>query len=300
VSAGTSNDRELEQLLAETAALRQQHRKASQEEPPRALDEALRAAARREVGARPRTIGSGFGGSWRVPASIAAVVVVSVSAAVMVARHDPQSLDTKQRPASALPAQVGAYKDQAEPASDDRTAYEQRERDTIKGTSRARPPAAVAAPSSLAPAQARVDRSEVAAKSERPIARAAPEQEEPLRTQTPAKTALPAAAEASAPAVAAVAAAAAAAPPAPAEAAKAAADGTLSGQPMTKRRGLSNFAEAESKASPWEKDPQTWLAHIEELRVAGRTQAAEASFRAFRSRYPDYQLPAGFVTPISN
>ena len=72
------------------------------------------------------------------------------------------------------------------------------------------------------------------------------------------------------------------------------------GQALTQRRALSNFAEGESKASPWEKDPQTWLAHIEELRVAGRTQDAEASFRAFRDRYPDYQLPAGFVVARSS
>ena len=298
MSADTSNDRDLEELLAEAAALRQQHRMASQEEPPVALDEAIRAAARREVGARPRAIGAGFGGSWRVPASIAAVVVVSVTVAVMVVQHEPQSLATRERRPTAHPAQVGTSKDQAEPASGDRSAYEQREGDATKATPRARPPTAVAAPSSPAPAEAPIERSELAAKTEDHIARTASEQEESLRTQAPAKTALPAAAEASAPAVAAN--VTAAPPSAPEAAAKATADETVSGQSLTKKRGLSNFPPAESKASPWEKDPQTWLAHIEELRVAGRMQDAEASFRAFRSRYPDYQLPTGFVAPVSN
>ena len=45
-------DRDLEALLAATSALRQQYHVASQEEPPIGLDEAIRAVARREVGAR--------------------------------------------------------------------------------------------------------------------------------------------------------------------------------------------------------------------------------------------------------
>jgi hypothetical protein len=296
VSADTPQDRDLEDLLAEAAARRQQYRVASQEQPPVALDEAIRAAARREVGARPLTIGSGFGGSWRVPASIAAVVVVSVTVAVMVSTHDSQLVATKERPSSGAPARVGAAKDQTESASDDRTVKQQREVDAAKATLQARPLTAVPASSAPAPAEARVEKSELAAKIESPIARTASEREEPLRAQTPAKTALPAVAETPAPATAPN--ATAAPSPAPEAAAKATADGALSGQVLTKRRAVSNFGEAESKASPWEKDPQTWLAHIEELRVAGRTQDAEASFRAFRGRYPDYQLPAGFVPPV--
>jgi hypothetical protein len=295
VSADTPNDRDLEELLAEAAALRQQYRVASQEEPSVALDEAIRAAARREVRARPLMIGSGFGGSWRVPASIAAVVVVSVTVAVMVSPHDPQLRATREGPSSGLPATVGAPKDQAEPARGDRTAKEQPKVDPTKAAPQARPSAAVPAPSSPAPAEARIEKSELRAKIESPIARTASEREEPLRTQTSAKTALPAEAEALAPTMAAK---TMAAPPAAEAAAKATADGTVSEQPLTKKRAQSNFAEAESKASPWEKDPQTWLAHIEELRAAGRMQDAEASFRAFRGRYPDYQLPHGFVPPV--
>ena len=295
MSADTPKDRDLEELLAEAAALREQYRVASQEEPPVTLDEAIRAAARREVKARPLTIGSAFGGSWRVPVSIAAVVVVSVTVAVMVVQHDPQLLATKERPSSGLPARVPVPKDQAEAPSADRTANEQPKVDVAKAPLQARSSPAVPAPSSPAPAEAAIEKSEVPPKVEDPIARIAAERDE-LRKQTPAKTTSPVAAEASAPATAAN--APAAPPPAPEVAAKATADGSVSEPPLTKKRAVSSFAEAQSKASPWEKEPQTWLGHIEELRVAGRTQEAEASFRAFRSRYPDYQLPPGFVTPV--
>lgn len=294
MSADTPRDGDLEQLLANAAALRQQYRAASQEEPPVALGEAIRAAARREVRARPGTAGSGFGASWRIPASIAAVVVVSVTVTVMVAQHDAHLPVTRERPSSGPSLDAGAAKDQPEQAPVHRIAKGQPDVGAPKAALQARPPAALPAASSAAPAEADVEK-----KLERPVVpqvesgiapTAMESREEPSRTQTPAKTALPAAASPSA---------AMPAPSTPPEAAaKATADGTVSAQPLTKKRALSSSSEADSSASSWEKDPQTWLAHIEELRAAGRTEDAEASFRAFRSRYPDYRLPAGFVAPV--
>jgi hypothetical protein len=71
-------------------------REASDDDPPAALDEAIRAAARRAVQARPRAFaGSPFGGRWRVPLSVAAVLVVSATVTLLVAereRRDPGSL----------------------------------------------------------------------------------------------------------------------------------------------------------------------------------------------------------------
>jgi hypothetical protein len=71
------NDRDRDRALdrAYGAAVR--------EEPPAHLDAAILAAARREAGARPRPLTSRLR-SWRVPVSIAAVVVVSVSLVTMV------------------------------------------------------------------------------------------------------------------------------------------------------------------------------------------------------------------------
>jgi hypothetical protein len=54
----------------------------------------------------------------------------------------------------------------------------------------------------------------------------------------------------------------------------------------------------EAADAPWARDPQAWLEHVKQLQAAGRIEEAKASYKAFRSRYPDYRLPAGFVPPV--
>ena len=62
------------------AGLARAWREASHDEPPAAMDDAIRAAARKAVHAGPRPAGaSPFGGRWRVPLSVAAVLVVMPS-----------------------------------------------------------------------------------------------------------------------------------------------------------------------------------------------------------------------------
>ena len=87
MSSGTEQD-DLEQMLAASRELRSRYRAASQEQPSAQVDDAIRAHARRAVGARPRSIAAPFGASWRVPLSIAAVLVLSVTLTVMVTRQD--------------------------------------------------------------------------------------------------------------------------------------------------------------------------------------------------------------------
>ncbi len=78
-----------DQPAAGDASLTQAWREASKDEPPAALDDAIRAAARQAVRARPRRItGSPFGGRWRVPLSVAAVLVVSATVTLLVAERD--------------------------------------------------------------------------------------------------------------------------------------------------------------------------------------------------------------------
>ena len=68
-------------------------RETSREEPAPALDDAIRAAARKAVGAGPRsTPGAPFGGRWRVPLSVAAVLVVSATITLLVAQREEQEL----------------------------------------------------------------------------------------------------------------------------------------------------------------------------------------------------------------
>jgi hypothetical protein len=78
------NDRERD------AGLTAIYRAAAQEAPPAALDAAILAAARREVGARPRPAGFSFGHPWRASLSIAAVIVLSVSVVTLIREEAPE------------------------------------------------------------------------------------------------------------------------------------------------------------------------------------------------------------------
>jgi hypothetical protein len=75
--------------IARDAKLTAIYRAAEQDTPPPALDAAILAAARREVGARPRPAGYSFVRSWRGPLSVAAVVVLSVSLITLMREEAP-------------------------------------------------------------------------------------------------------------------------------------------------------------------------------------------------------------------
>ena len=291
MSADTPQDNGLHQLLVDTAELRRQYRATSQEEPPRQLDEAIRAAARRAVRARPGDFW--MGASRRIPASVAAVVVVSLTLAVMVGRHSPQpALESEQRaPEPGLG--VGAPKDRAEDAT---PAY--RVSKEKAAASPARRAAQMGPKREEAPASHDVAESTAVEKVSRP---AAAESKSSVRTgmELPvesARVAAPAGHEAAAP------------PAATAEtnlvpvelepaATKAKAEKAVPTQGLARNRAQATSPETDSSSAPWEKDPQAWLAQIENLRAMGHNQDAVVSFRAFRSRYPEYQLPAEFVVP---
>ena len=66
------------------------YRAAADDAPPPALDAAILAAARREVGARPRPAGFAFSRSWRTSLSIAAVLVLSVSLVTLMREEAPE------------------------------------------------------------------------------------------------------------------------------------------------------------------------------------------------------------------
>jgi len=72
------------------------YRAGEREEPPAHLDAAILAAARREVGAGPRAASARLR-AWRVPVSIAAVVVLSVSVVTLVREEGGGTLE---RPAA--------------------------------------------------------------------------------------------------------------------------------------------------------------------------------------------------------
>jgi hypothetical protein len=72
------NDKQYENYLAGRSDISQRYQKAQADGPTRQTDDAILAAARREVGSKPRSA-SPFGYRWIVPASLAAVLVLTVS-----------------------------------------------------------------------------------------------------------------------------------------------------------------------------------------------------------------------------
>lgn len=94
MSTGREQPDDLDAMLEASRELRARYRAESVEEPPAAVDDALRAQARRAVGAGPRPASRSFLQRWRVPLSIAAVLVMSVSMVLTVTRegrHLPQA-----------------------------------------------------------------------------------------------------------------------------------------------------------------------------------------------------------------
>lgn len=77
------------------------YRAAPPELPPAALDDAIRAAARREVRARPQAAGAPFAARWQMPLSIAAVLVLCAS---LIALMREEGGELTQPPRADAPA----------------------------------------------------------------------------------------------------------------------------------------------------------------------------------------------------
>ncbi len=78
---------EFEDYLAGDSALSASYRQVSSEQPSAHLDDAILAASRRAVKARPRYAFSPFASDWHVPLSLAAVLVLSLTVVVTVQKE---------------------------------------------------------------------------------------------------------------------------------------------------------------------------------------------------------------------
>lgn len=314
------------------AQLAAAYRAGAEEAPPPALDDAIRAAARRAVGARPQAAGAGPMRRWQMPLSMAAVLVLCVSL-VAVMRDEGGALT--EAPRADAPAQRAARVSEATPKIELAPATPASKSLGLKLPGLQPPSAAdairlgdaggrlgakneIGTEAKLRPEKNSVDRANAAdvpaeggtlrEKARKELAPAEPMAGARDRMVAEQRTANspPASAEPERPAPASMRAdsadrriaAEAPARPAPAPAAPVAnaVVGTL--QAKTAAAGATAVQDslakqdADSVEALSQLPPAQWLARIEELRRQGRLDAARAGLAAFRKRYPDYALPA--------
>ncbi len=243
---------EEQELDEQRSRLSGHYRAGSTEEPPAHLDTAILAAARREV-ERSRVARN-----WHLPASIAAVLVIGVSLALMTSEiKDPLppqdksaavAADEARRATPALamkqesltrPAPRPGIERESRP-SRERSARSDREADTRQNSAAGHADSAAAAPSVAAPAPApALQQFEAAAPSE-----SVAEQKSALADS---------------------------------------AQGARATAALRKEAAPSSATPADV--------PDEWLKRIGDLLRNGKTAQAREQLAEFRKRYPDYRLP---------
>lgn len=270
------------------------YREAAHEAPPPHLDAAILAAARREVGARPRSLASRIR-RWHVPVSVAAVVVVSVTLVILVREEEP-ARRSMQAP---VPAAAKRAAEDAAPRTPPAPA------DAASETVRTRPAAPAPQTQELrdekfaAPLGKRED--SVRAES----GPRAPSGEATVAVPGAAARPAPQPSQAAVPGLAEERAAPASADPIVAgrlESRPAAASEPDHRAPgpqraMSAPREARVSAAREDRPPVWkglEKEPpERWLVRIAELRREGRSAEAEEMLSEFKRRFPDHPQAAG-------
>lgn len=268
------------------------YRAAPAENPPERLDAAIQAAARRAVGAQPRAAGGSLLRAWRVPLSIAAVLVMSVSMVTLTVRHQGRQLIQPPLPAAApalsseattAPAAAGgadtAGKAAATPAAQSTVAGDSRKSAVADGVEPPKPSGAAASRSqdapvaspSAPPPQVLVPSATPAAPTESRVAAA---QEEQAGGGAPSRALVNKAS-----------------PAAAAEAAR------VEGQAMRRDRaaaatGADGVPPAALVRELETQPPEKWLDKILGLRQQGRAGEADELLVEFRKRYPNHPVPS--------
>lgn len=232
--------------------------------PPGHLDDAIRAAARREVVAGPRRHGLR---RWSVPVSLAAVVVLSVTVVTMMRERGADRPETLALPPPAeSPAAAAARRDAAPPPV---TVPEEVPR-RVEAPSPAPPLTATPAPAPEQAAEAEKPEGAMASGSaSRAKAAAAAAEDRGARREQAAPLLRSA--------------------PAPMT-------DTTAGTGASPRTPLSGAAASAVRQSAlWqdlvEAPPELWIRRIAELRRNGKTADAEALAAEFRRRFPSERLP---------
>ncbi|QJR09912.1 hypothetical protein DSM104443_00963 [Usitatibacter rugosus] len=298
-------------------ALRQRYRELATEEPSAALDDAIRAAARRAVSSGPGKVRKPGVARWAVPASVAAVLFLSFSVVMRlekeappIAEPTPSSIVASKESAPSL-----AFAPKEAPASSSATAPVETAKEQALSRDKLREQPRMAAPPALQkekkdavvvetkPAEVLAD-SLATAKPEpaRPAASVAPPSPAPA-SPPPAVASVPATESARAAGTTANSAPQAAMVPAPArvqEEQRSALSGRrdeaagalgATQQPRAKAESYAEKRVAEDVAAPWPDTPEKKLERIEALRKANRDKEADDAIARFRREHPDYRIP---------
>jgi hypothetical protein len=243
------DERELEDLHS---GLSGHYRGGSTEVPPAHLDAAILAAARREV-ARSR-----FRRNWHLPASIAAVLVIGVTLALMTSEiedplppADTSAVVAANEARQVAPALAMKQESEARPAprprierevrpSRERSVRSDREADVPQKLAAGKADSAAGAPSVAAPAPAPAIQQFEAAAPSKPVG----EQK-----------------------------------------------GVLADRAHEQRASTALRKEAAPSSVAPPDAPEEWLKNIQDLLRKGETARAREQLAEFRKRYPDYRVP---------
>lgn len=251
------------------------YRETRREEPPARLDAAILAAARREVGAGPRSLASKLR-RWHVPVSIAAVVMVSVTLVILMEEEEGKrnglppvravpaevAQESMERQIAATPSPPRESRDDKKPVSKSEVALSSRPEPGLPaaaGTGTAGTPAGkkVQEPSLAAPLHAEEERvqADLATGGRLASTPAAPGEPRAARPRVEARRSAPVA-------------------------------------------GAIAMKSVEQDRPPvWEglekAPPEKWLARIEELKAQGRGPEVEEMLAEFKRRFPEHPLPPG-------
>jgi len=292
-------------------ALRKRYRELATEEPSAALDDAIRAAARRAVSSGPGAIRKPGAARWAVPVSLAAVLFLSFSVVMRLEKEAPPigeptpSVVASPPPASSAPMQAPARastpaetakeagppsdKLREQPRMEASPALRKEKKDAVAESKPAvaadaiapakpqAPPPAPAAAFVPAPAQASAAASPPAAEPPRPAATmAAPA---PVLQERAAASAHEEQRNV--------------APARRDQASGALAAQGASAESRAKAEGYAakRVAEPANPDAPWPDTVDGKLERIEALRKAGRDKEADEAISRFRREHPDYRIP---------
>jgi hypothetical protein len=272
--------------MTDDGDISRRYRELPREEPPRHLDHAILAAARRAAHTRPAPLVVPSGRQrWYFPLAAAAIIVLAVAVTVHVERERPAEEVLSSAPASA-PSAPAMAREQAQPeakkpASPDanKPAQQQQPERQRKAEAESRqlrdqaaaaapPPELQKTPEPSAPANEVADSGARRMESATPAPESAPPPAAPQAAPSPSSQGRAKAIIAAKPA---------------AEAQRRIDDGARKGPMLS-----ASAAQA----------PEQWLQGIADLRGQGWHEEADRQLAEFRKRYPDYKIPESMLKRV--